>query len=484
MPAKPSLGLYFNDNFIEISQVSNDGMRLERFNQLLLPPDLVMNGEIKDNVLFGQILQQLFSGAKPHPININSEVVVGVNDNRVFLSEFSVPNLPGKNINDAIDFQVRSLLPVLPSGVETDWEIIGKSNEGLIEVLVAAIPTDIINSCVSACSLVGLRVIAIEPAVLANIRIINQMQLQEKNQLLVYLGDNFGVFSFITGGHPRFSDFLPQAEIEKKGELVQTVVAYINFANTKHINRQVSEVIVSGSRPDIDKVVDYLRAQKLNASKAVSRLALTVVDNHTLLHTSHGLGLKTFDSQISLNLLPLDFRLDVIKERLTGTWKLVLNLLIVLTIVGMVVLYYFGQRALDDQGRLSILKAGYNQQLELPENKNLIDKANALNKITSELMSLRNVTGGEENILRELASITPSGITLNSLVISRNPGPQKLSDPGSSWVITGMAISRPLVIAFYDSLLASDVFADGKLYFGSLEKDAGLSFRIANVSTK
>ena len=223
MPAKPSLGLYFNDNFIELSQVSVDGQRLEKYNQLILPPGLVVNSEIKNSKGFASVLNQLFSTAKPDPISLNGNVVLGVNDNRVFLSEFTVPNVLGKNLNDAIDYQVRSSLSMLPSGVQTDWEIIGKSGDGQIEVLLAAIPRLIIDTCVSVCSSVGLRVIAVEPAVFANIRIIEQNQLRGKDQLLVYLGENFGVFSYITSGNPRFSDFLPQAEIDKTGDVSKTI---------------------------------------------------------------------------------------------------------------------------------------------------------------------------------------------------------------------------------------------------------------------
>jgi len=178
---------------------------------------LVVNSEIKNRSGFSHVLQLLFGTAKPRPIGLNNDVVIGVNDNRVFLSEFTVPNVPGKNLNDAIDYQVRSLLPVLPSGVETDSVILGKSAEGLIEALLAAIPRTIIENCVSICTSLGLRVLAVEPAVFANIRIIQQSQLQSKNLLLVYLGEGFGVFSYVTSGNPRFSDFLPQSEIGHNG---------------------------------------------------------------------------------------------------------------------------------------------------------------------------------------------------------------------------------------------------------------------------
>lgn len=480
MPAKPSLGLYFTDSFIEVSRVSADSTKLETFSQMSLSVGLVVNGEIKNSIQFVSILKQLFASAKPYPIRLDEEVVIGVMDNRVFLREFVVPNILGKDIDDAIEYQVRSLLPVMPAGVQTDWQIIGKDAEGGIEVLLAAIPINIIEGYVAICTAAGMRVVAIEPAVFANIRVINQAQLSGRNQLLVYLGDNFGVFSYITSGNPRFSDFLAQVEIEKNGGLVKTVQAYINFANSKHQTRLVSEIVVSGSRQDLDNFIPGLKIEHIPAIKAISRLAKTQVLNHTLLHTAHGLSLKNTSDQTSINVLPMDYRLAVIRERLTGSWKVVLNLLILFTVVGLGGLYYLYSSELMQKTNLQTQKQLYDQELLLKDNLDLINQTNDLNKITSQLVILRSVTGGENLILRELSSVTPTGVTLASLVISRSPGAKKLLDNKSSWIMTGNANSRGLVLEFYNNLIKNPDFATGKLYFGSLEKDIGLTFRIAN----
>lgn len=479
MPSKTPLGLYFNDNFAEISQVSSDGLRLEKFNQMVLPAGIVINSEIKNENVFTEVLRQLMSTARPSPVNTKSEVVIGVNDNRVFLREFLVPNVPGNNINDAIEYQVRALLPVLPTGVETDWQIIGKNEEGQIEVLLAAIPKNIIESYVSVCGNVGLKVVGIEPAVFANIRIINPTLMQGKNQLLVYLGDTYGVFSYITSGNPRFSDFLPQSEIEKDGDIVKTILAYINFANTKHPNRPVEEILISGSRQDTEPLLADLKSKNMTALKAVSRLAKTAVVNHSLLHTAHGLSLKLIDETTTVNLLPVEHRMEVIKMKLYGSWKTVLLLLILLTLAGLGGLGYLYRNAIDTETRLKVVKSQYEDQLGREGSQTLIKQADKLNQISGQLTLLRSVTGGEENILKELSAITPTGMVLSSLVISRNPTGKKLAEPGSSWILTGTANSRPLVLVFYRNLISSPEFSDGKLYFGSLEKDTGLTFRIA-----
>lgn len=161
-----------------------------------------------------------------------------------------------------------------------------------------------------------------------------------------------------------------------------------------------------------------------------------------------------------------------------------MDIVIAFSLVGVLALYYIDAQAVTDKNELSMLSDRYQQRLQLPQSQTLISQAEHLNQVTGQLMTLRESTGGEENILKELSAVTPEGIVLTSLVISRNPGVKKLYEQGNSWVITGSANSRPLVLSFYNDLLSNTTFSDGKLYFGSLEKEVGITFRIANIPTK
>lgn len=480
MPSKPSLGLYFTDRFIEISGIGADGRKLERYNHLILTEGLVVNGEIKNVTAFTAVLKKLLTSTKPNPVLPNEDVVVGISENNVFLREFTVPNLPGKDINDAIDYQVRLLLPVLPTGVVTDWQIIGRDSNGQIEILLAAVQKWMIESYVNVCRSVGLQVVALEPAVSANIRVINPQQVLDKNQLLVYLGDNLGSFSLVTGGNPRFSELLPKEEIENDGGMTKTVNTYISFANSKHANRPVQEVLVSGFSDEVENVVAELNKSGINAIKAVSRLSGEELVNQAMLHTAHGLSLKTLENPPALNLLPVEFRLNVVRDRIIRSWKNVINVLIALSLLVILGLGILNKTVSDNGVRLTARKDQYERAVD----QNLIKQANGVNGLTDRLISLREITGGEENILDTMSALVTDGISLSSLQFTRNPGSKKLLDLKNSWIITGSANSRPLILSFYNNLISLPEFADGKLYFGSLEKDIGLSFRIASQPIK
>lgn len=460
--------------------MSSDGTRLDHFNQMALPAGLVVNGEIKNQEGFVSVMRSLLTTAKPHPIDFDQDVVVGVSDNRVFLREFTVPKYAGKDIEEAINFQVRSLLPVLPAGVETDWQIIGRDSEDQVEVLLAALSKNVIDSYIEVCAAVGLNVVAIEPAVFANTRVIDPKQLENKNVLLVYVGDSFATFSYITNGNPRFSDFLLDPKFQKGGDIIKTIESYVNFANSKHENRKVSEIIVSGFNLQIENLVKTLVANKFPAVLAKSRLATPSVTGQGLLHTTQGLNLRSYTGGVSPNLLPISYRLSSVQIRYVSAWRTLLTSMIVVTTLGSVVLLYLYQSTQNKFASLSETKDRYEKQISQAENVFLVGKANELNILSDKLMILRKITGGEEDLLREIAAVTPQGIKLSGIFFGRGVDSVKLVDEKSTWMISGVASSRPLVLDFYDRLLAQPAFAESQLYFSSLEKEIGVSFRIAS----
>lgn len=480
MPAKPVLGLYFTDSFIEIAQVSSDRSRLDLYGSSFLPQGLVINGEIKNTDEFKNELRKLLATTKPRSIRYGEKVVIGVSDNRVFLREFSLPKYVGKEIEEAIDYQVRSMLPLLPSGVETDWEIIGRDVEGKVEVLLAAIPKSVVQSYMSAVTDIGLDVIAIEPAVFANIRIIKPALLKQKDQLLVYMGDNFAEFTYLTNGNPRFSDFLTSEEIAKKEGITNSIRDYVIFSNSKHPNRPISEIVISGFSDQIGALVNNFRSQGVAATLATSRLSGSRLADRGLLHTAHGLSLKPSVTTNLFNLLPLEHRLAMLRNKLLGRWRLVLDTLIVLTLLISGGLFYVYRTSLESHNVTANLDGEYRREFELPANKQLIDSSRELNLLSDQLIRLRESTGGESNLFYELSATTPTGITLTSLVYARGSGSVRLADQNSNWALTGTAISRQEVLDFYNKLISLADFSNGKLYLGSLEKGTSITFRIAN----
>ena len=243
MSVRSAVGVYFTDEYIELSFVENNGKKLLAFYQSPINPGLIVNGEIKDKDKLLTLLAKALLAVNIPP---GTDAVVGISDSRVFLREFTLPKTNTSDLDEAVEWQVKQILPVLPGEVVTDQVIIGKDESGLVEVLLTAIPKSVIESYLAFAGNVGLNVVGIEPAMFAVIRAINQNILKGKNQLLVFSGDGFMEFIYMTNGNPRFADYLPVKDVENKGGLVVAVKEYINFANSKHPERTVEEIVVAG----------------------------------------------------------------------------------------------------------------------------------------------------------------------------------------------------------------------------------------------
>lgn len=476
MAAKTALGVYLNDQFIQLALTSADGVRLDRFAETPLPAGLIVNGEIKNRA---EVIRQL-QAALGKLGNHGSAAVLGVPSNRVFLREFTIPKLPGKDIEDAIEFQVRSLLPVLPAEVETDWKIIGRDANDQIEVLLAAIPKLVIQAYLSVATAAGLDVIALEPAMFANIRVIEAEQMKGKNQLLVYLATDYAELSYLTNGQPRFGDYLSATDIQKRGNIAKVISDYIAFVNSKHPYRPVAEVILSGHHPEATNLLDHLKDRNILAYLARNRVSEKQTGEHVLF-TSVGLSLRPQVDGEALDLLPLEQKLKEHTDRMQTIWQAALVILIVISL-GITVLLSLNLLSLRSQMlSLTAQKADLTRSLPEADKESLNRSVNAFNSLTEQLLNLAGATGGEDKVLFDLATSVPNGVALTSLLYTRDIRSQKLADPLSSWITTGVANSRPLVLTLYNRLITKDTYPNAKLYYGSLEKEIGVDFRVAGT---
>lgn len=481
MAAKPALGIYLTDTFIQASKLSSDGTKLTLFIEEFLPPGMIENGQVKDPKVFTAFLKQFISKS-PITIKSGEPVVLGINDRHVFLREFSLPRIPGKEVEGAIEYQIHSLLPILPSEVETDWQIIGRDSDGKIEVLMVAIPKSIINSYVEAIEAIGLKVIAIEPAAFGYIRVLKSENLKNKNQLLVHIGSDFAEFSYITNGNPRFSDYLTETEVQKKGDILKAINEYINYSNTKHPTRPIQEVLVSGNHVNLANVVSHLNAQRFPASLTQSRITQSAI-KESLLHTSHGLALKPLEVSKTVNLLPVENRLIDRRNHIYSLWTSILIFMLTISLFAILALIINLQNLTIAQAELLSQKTTLEESLPTTQKNDFIKRVQTTNSIIDKLNVLAVTTGNEDRILDSIAASTPEGVSLSSLVVNRDVKSTHLLDDLSTWIIAGNANSRDQVLNFYEKLIAQPGFKTGKLFFGSLEKESSVTFRIAGGPT-
>jgi len=125
---------------------------LERVNDAIQTSSFKI---VEDNT--SKLLEMVIKKSK---INVNN-VVMSIPAFSSFTTAIDFPMIPAKEIAQAIPFQAKQYVPIPISEVVLDWQIIEEA-PGRLQVLLIAVPKDIINRYVKLAKLARLNINAIE----------------------------------------------------------------------------------------------------------------------------------------------------------------------------------------------------------------------------------------------------------------------------------------------------------------------------------
>jgi hypothetical protein len=134
-----------------------------------LPAGLVRAGRINDQALFGKILSQAMTNAKPNPIR-SKHVVIGLPEEQAFIKMVNLPKkLNRSEIQKSLGYQWQSILPIPPDLAYYDFTVIKPSKkppktEQNQQVLVIAYPSEIVNTLIAIIKTLGLTPTKVIPA--------------------------------------------------------------------------------------------------------------------------------------------------------------------------------------------------------------------------------------------------------------------------------------------------------------------------------
>ena len=93
----------------------------------------------------------------------SKEAVLAVPASASFITTVSFPPVPSKELNEAIPYEARRYIPIPISEVELDWEVVGlNESREKIEVILIAVPKEIIDKLKRVSLLAGLNLRALE----------------------------------------------------------------------------------------------------------------------------------------------------------------------------------------------------------------------------------------------------------------------------------------------------------------------------------
>ena len=183
---KPIIGLDISQTGIKVMSVDPKKWLVTGYGSVDLDPTKVQKSLESDdpylNENISSLLQDKIIGDLP-----SNHVVVGIPTSRTFSRTFSVPVKAEATLSDAVEVEVDQYIPVPISSLYVDYGIIGRTKEDLT-IIMSAVPKTLIDRCVAAVKVAGLRPIMIEPGINAVARVLESTEEGHLPTLIIDIG--------------------------------------------------------------------------------------------------------------------------------------------------------------------------------------------------------------------------------------------------------------------------------------------------------
>jgi Tfp pilus assembly PilM family ATPase len=176
---KSFVSIFFLPRKILAVQLSANKKRVIKKGEIDLPEGVIVNYKIADPKECAAHLKKIWSkfGFKEKTVGLV------IPEFSTFTKLLGLPKLSVLELDEAIRWQVQEFLPGALEEMITDWQIVDRRKDGF-DVLLVAVPKEVMEGYLTVCEIVGLFPQAIEIPSLALLRATNDSV--EKGRLIVY----------------------------------------------------------------------------------------------------------------------------------------------------------------------------------------------------------------------------------------------------------------------------------------------------------
>lgn len=157
---RSSIGIDFGHQFIKVAHMErvSSGWRMETISSIATPPGAIKEGIVIDQKAVEDALRQLLKQAGVAAGTCSIAVAGG----SVVVRTVRIPKMPEATLRKSIKYEAGRYVPNSVEDSYIEFEIIGESSEGQMDVLIVAAPKEIVESRIRVCEAVGLEVQAVD----------------------------------------------------------------------------------------------------------------------------------------------------------------------------------------------------------------------------------------------------------------------------------------------------------------------------------
>lgn len=169
---KPLFGLDIGHSTIKVMQIDSRPGKVPRvvgYGAGKYSPQAISSGVITDFKSINDSLYELFDKNLVGAVTTH-RVACTIPTSRTFSRPMKLPPLNDGEIADAVSLEVEQYIPIPRANLYVDYEILSRNDEGT-ELLMMAIPKEIVDSYMKLLTAVGLEPVAMEPTMNAAARL-------------------------------------------------------------------------------------------------------------------------------------------------------------------------------------------------------------------------------------------------------------------------------------------------------------------------
>jgi type IV pilus assembly protein PilM len=335
---RDTFGLDVGSSSIKALQLSQNGagLKLEALGIAPLPPDVIVEGAIREPAVVTEAIQEAVGRA-----GIGSkDAAIAVSGRELIIKKIQIPRIPAKELQEAMHLEAEHHIPFAIDEVYLDYHVVGKPEETMNLILVA-VKKSKVTEYVSVVEAAGLNpvVVDVDGFALGNQFELNQPEERREAVALVDIGASSMKTNVVRDGASIFARDIPfggknytqaiaqhlrisleQAEAAKLGKEVgvpwDSIVAALEavsrelsleiqrtfdyFASTAESER-IGKILLAGGCALLPGLVDYLSstwAIQVEVARPFDRIRVSAAHADTVaqagpaLAVAVGLGLR------------------------------------------------------------------------------------------------------------------------------------------------------------------------------------------------
>ena len=209
-----AFGIDISDLSVKLVKLkkTNQGFDLASYNQEIIEPGVIKNGEISNRKELGKAIKKLLNNVKGEQLKTRY-ASVSLPEEKSFLKVIKMPKMSSQDLGEAVYFEIENHIPLRIEDVYFDFQVIPpcsqenkvKGKENYLEVLFSAIPKTTVDSYNYCLKKIGIQAIHLEVESLSLARSLISRDQKSDSVLLIDLGAHKTSFVFFSNGFARFT---------------------------------------------------------------------------------------------------------------------------------------------------------------------------------------------------------------------------------------------------------------------------------------